>query len=123
MSIRRTIAAAAFVAAALPTLPLHAAPPSPPVFWAGCAGALAVKAERSGNNRAVNANLAPMIRRALAQAKVAANPERLTPAQINGVAVSASRSFRTQLARNPGQTAAFDRAVKLCMDSVAKLPK
>ncbi|HEY0149139.1 MAG TPA: hypothetical protein VGB70_09035 [Allosphingosinicella sp.] len=103
-------------------MPLHAAPPSPPVFWAGCAGALAVKAERS-NNPSVNAHLAPMMRRALAQAKVAANPERLTPAQINGVAVSASRSFRTQLARNPGQTAAFDRAVKLCMDSVAKLPK
>ncbi|HEX8578941.1 MAG TPA: hypothetical protein VF655_05025 [Allosphingosinicella sp.] len=123
MSKSRTLAAAAILTAAVPIARLHAAPPSPPVFWAGCAGALAVKAERSGNNRAVNANLAPMIRRALAQAKVAANPERLTPAQINGVAVSASRSFRSQLARNPGQTAAFDRAVKLCMDSVAKLPK
>ncbi|HEY7809228.1 MAG TPA: hypothetical protein VIA98_02475 [Allosphingosinicella sp.] len=123
MSKSRTLTAALILAAAVPIAPLHAAPPSPPVFWAGCAGALAVKAERSGNNRAVNANLAPMIRRALAQANVAANPERLTPAQINGVAVSASRSFRSQLARNPGQTAAFDRAVKLCMDSVAKLPK
>jgi hypothetical protein len=123
MSKSRTLAVAAILAAAVPALPVHAAPPSPPVFWAGCAGALAVKAERSGGDRSVNANLAPMIRRALAQAKVAANPERLTPAQINGVAISASRSFRTQLARNPGQTAAFDRAVKLCTDSVAKLPR
>jgi hypothetical protein len=119
---RVLVLAAATAGAAVLALPLHAAPPSPPVFWAGCAGALAVKAERSGS-ASVNAQLAPMMRRALAQAKIAANPERLTPAQINGVALSATRSFRTQLARNPGQTAAFDRAVKLCMDSVAKLPK
>ena len=96
-----------------------ATPPSPPVFWAGCAGALAVKAERSASP-SLNAHYTPLARRALAQARVAANPERLSVPQINGVAISAARSLRTQVAQNP---AAFEKAVKLCADSVAKLPK
>jgi hypothetical protein len=99
-----------------------AAPPSPPVFWAGCAGALAVKAERSGKSP-VAAQTTSLARRALAQARVAANPQRLTVPQINGVAISAAQSFRTQLGRNPGQAANFEKAVKLCSDSVAKLPR
>ena len=101
----------------------HAAtPPSPPVFWAGCAGALAVKAERSAD-RSVSAHYTPIARRALAQARVAANPERLSAAQINGVAISAARSFRSQLAGNPAAASGFEKAVKLCGDAVAKLPK
>lgn len=99
-----------------------AAPPSPPVFWAGCAGALAVKAERSGSP-SLNAHYTPLARRALSQARVAANPERLSVPQINGVAISAARSFRTQLTQNPAAAAGFEKAVKLCADSVAKLPK
>jgi hypothetical protein len=96
-----------------------ATPPSPPVFWAGCAGALAVKAERS-TNPSLNAHFTPIARRALAQARVAANPERLSVPQINAVAVSAVRTFRSQAGQNP---AGFEKAVKLCADSVAKLPK
>ena len=96
-----------------------ATPPSPPVFWAGCAGALAVKAERSASP-SINAHYTPMARRALAQARIAANPEKLSVPQINGVAISAARSLRSQVAQNP---IAFEKAVKLCADSVAKLPK
>jgi hypothetical protein len=99
-----------------------ATPPSPPVFWAGCAGALAVKAERSASP-SLNAHFTPMARRALAQARVAANPERLSVPQINGVAISAARSFRTQLTQNPAAAPGFDKAVKLCSDSIARLPK
>jgi hypothetical protein len=99
-----------------------ATPPSPPVFWAGCAGALAVKAERSASP-SLNAHFTPMARRALAQARFAANPERLSVPQINGVAISAARSFRTQLAQNPAAAPGFEKAVKLCSDSLARLPK
>ena len=99
-----------------------AAPPSPPVFWAGCAGAIAVKAERSAD-RSVSAHYSPLARRALAQARIATNPEKLNPAQINGVAIHAARTFRTQLAQNPGRAADFDKAVKLCTDAIARLPK
>jgi hypothetical protein len=109
-------------AAALASGAAAATPPSPPVFWAGCAGALAFKAERSGD-RSVEAHYAPLARRALAQARVAANPERLSPTQINGVAISAARSFRTQLQQNPARVPDFERAVKLCSDAVGKLPK
>jgi hypothetical protein len=118
------IMAAVFIggAAAL-AAPAAAAPlPSPPVFWAGCAGALALKAERSGE-RSVEAHYTPMARRALAQARVVTNPQNLNPAQINGVAISAARSFRTALAQNPARVPEFERAVKLCSDAVAKLPR
>jgi hypothetical protein len=99
-----------------------ATPPSPPVFWAGCAGALAVKAERSAS-ASVGAHYTPMARRALAQARVAANPEKLSIPQINGVAISAARSFRAQLTQNPAAAGSFEKAVKLCSDSLAKLPR
>ena len=84
-----------------------ATPPSPPVFWAGCAGALAVKAERSASP-SVNAHYTPMARRALAQARIAANPEKLSVPQINGVAISAARSFRSQLTGNPAAAPSFE---------------
>ena len=115
--------AAVFIlgAAALTTPAAAAPPPSPPVFWAGCAGALALKAERSGD-RSLEAHYTPLARRALAQAQVAANPQKLNAAQINGVAISAARSFRTQLQQNPARVPEFERAVKLCSDAVAKLP-
>jgi hypothetical protein len=96
--------------------------PSPPVFWAGCAGALAVKAERSASP-SLNAHYTPLARRALAQARVAANPEKLSVPQINGVAISAARSFRAQLTQNPATAASFEKAVKLCADSIGKLPR
>jgi hypothetical protein len=117
------IKAAIFIlsAAALAAAAAAAPPPSPPVFWAGCAGALAVKAERSGV-RSPQAPYAPLARRALAQARVAANPQKLSVPQINGVVISAARSFRTQLAQNPGRAAEFEKAVKICSDAVAKLP-
>lgn len=99
-----------------------ATPPSPPVFWAGCAGALAVKAERSASS-SVGAHYTPLARRALAQARVAANPEKLSVPQINGVAISAARSFRAQLNQTPAAGAGFEKAVKLCADSLARLPK
>ena len=98
-----------------------AAPPSPPEFWAGCAGAFVVKAERSG--AAPGNPYSPLARRALIQARLAANPKKLSPRQIGGIAVSAAVSFRDQLRRNPGRAADFDKAVKLCSNSVAKLPK
>ena len=108
-----------FLASAAATAASAATPPSPPVFWAGCAGALAVKAETSGN-ASMTAHYSPIARRALAQARVAANPEGLTAPQINGVAISAARTFRGQRTQNP---AGFEKAVKLCAASVAKLPK
>jgi hypothetical protein len=107
---------------ALGAAPALAAPPSPPVFWAGCAGALAVKGERS-RNASVDAHYAPLARRALAQARIATNPQRLSVPQINGVAIHAARTFRTQLAQNPGRAGDFDKAVKVCTDALAKLPK
>ncbi|HEY0085126.1 MAG TPA: hypothetical protein VGB65_04365 [Allosphingosinicella sp.] len=107
--------------ATLCAAPAVAAGPSPPVFWAGCAGAFVVKAERSG--AAANNPYSPMARRALLQARLAANPQKLSPKQIGGVAVSAAVSFRNQLRRNPGRAADFDKAVKLCSNSLAKLPK
>ena len=110
-----------FGAAAMAAPAAASAPPSPPVFWAGCAGALAFKAERSPGP--IEAHYAPLARRALAQARVAANPQKLSVAQINGVAISAARTFRTQLQQNPARTPEFEKAVKLCSDAVGKLPK
>lgn len=97
------------------------APPSPPVFWAGCAGALAVKSQRV--DKAAAPAIAVAARRALAQAKVASNPDKLTPAQIDGVAISAGRSFKTELAANPAREPAFEKAVKVCTEAIAKLPR
>jgi hypothetical protein len=116
----RILAMVALVSSGVPAA-AAAPPPSPPVFWAGCAGALALKAQR-GADKARTQPLAAMARAALGQAKRAANPEKLAPAQIDGVAISAARSFRTELARDPAREAAFEKAVQVCVDAVGKLP-
>jgi hypothetical protein len=94
---------------------------SPPVYWAGCAGALVVKAQRSGEDQG-GASFAPMARKALAQAKRAPNPDKLSPQQIDGVAISAARTFTAELKGNPARVPAFEKAVQLCAAAVAKLP-
>lgn len=106
--------------AAAAAAPAQAPNASPPVYWAGCAGALALKAQRG--DKVLAALVAPMARRALDQAKKAPNPQQLSAAQIDGVAVSAAKSFRDTLARDPGQLDAFENAVRLCMNAVGKLP-
>lgn len=94
---------------------------TPPVYWAGCAGALVVKAQRSGENQG-GATFAPMARKALAQAKRAPNPDKLSAQQIDGVAISAARTFTAELKSNPAREPAFEKAVQLCAAAVAKLP-
>ena len=113
------IAAAAALGAA-GAAPAQAPNASPPVYWAGCAGALAVKAQRS--DQAAAGMFAPLARRALDQAKKVPNPQQLSASQIDGVALSAAKSFRTELAANPGRLGAFENAVQLCMSAVGKLP-
>ena len=100
--------------------PAQAPNASPPVYWAGCAGALAVKAQRG--DKAAAGVVAPMARRALEQAKKAPNPQQLTAKQIDGVAFAAAKSFKDELAANPGRIGAFENAVQLCMKAVGKLP-
>jgi hypothetical protein len=119
MTRTNLILAAAIGALAAAPAPA-ATPPSPPVFWAGCAGALAVKSQRS--DQAAAPGIAGQARRALAQAKLAANPDKLTPAQIDGVAIAAGRSFKTELAANPAREPAFEKAVQVCTAALAKLP-
>jgi hypothetical protein len=125
--MRKTMAAAA--AAALAAIsagaPAAAAPPagapSPPVVWAGCAGALALAAQR-GTDKALSPLLARMARSALGRAKTVENPEKLTIDQIDGVALSAARSFKATLAADASQEAAFEKTVQVCVDAVGKLP-
>jgi hypothetical protein len=88
--------------------------------WAGCAGALALKAQRDGG--AAAASIGSLARRALAQAKRADNPTNLTPQQLDSTAMAAASRYREELAKDPSRIPAFEKAAATCIDGVEKLP-
>ena len=100
---------------------------APPVIWAGCAGALTaktmrLKASENPDDRMMVPLTSQMGRHALAQAKRVENPDKLTEAQIDGLAMASASSYYKDLAQNPAKVPEFEKAVTNCMDAISKLP-
>lgn len=98
-----------------------AAPLSPPVTWAGCAGAITAKVMLL-QDKALAPLLQRAAQRALQEAKQVPNPQGLSSSQIDGVAMSAARAYLDEVKQSPDRSVALDRAVQDCTDAVGKLP-
>jgi hypothetical protein len=98
-----------------------AEPPSAMVTWAGCAGALVAKTLLL-EDKSQAPKLQAMARRALAHAKTVDNPEKQTPGQIDGLAMSTARSYLDEAKKSPEQRAKLESLAEGCAGLVAKLP-
>jgi hypothetical protein len=116
---RRKWAALAAIAVAGASAAAEA--PSPAVTWAGCAGVMVAKTMLT-EDQAQKPRLGALARRALAQAKTAENPEKLTPAQIDGLAMSSGKTYLGDARKGPEQRAKLEKAAEDCTELLAKLP-